>query len=249
MTNQIFIQARIGSTRFPRKILKKIYNKTLLEILLERLQNVKKIEKILLITGNSEKNEHLVAEAKRLNLEYFCGNENNILDRFYQAGKKFNSENIIRITGDNLLIDYEIVNQGLDIFLEKKFDILSNNRIRTYPLGLNFEIFTKNALERSWMENLEKFKNEEEFFKTFIPPTKYMLENENFNNYDLINETDYSSIRLTIDYSEDFEVVTKIFESLYNKNKNFTLNEIIQFLKNHPNLLKLNKNLNTEETN
>jgi len=249
MTNQIFIQARMSSKRFPEKILKKIYNKTLIEILLERLQNVKKIDKILLITGNSEKNEQLVSEAKRLDLEYFCGNENNILDRFYQASKKFNSDNIIRITGDNPLVDYEIVNQGLDIFLENKFDILSNNRIRTYPLGLNFEIFTKNALERSWNENFEKFKNEEEFFKTFIPPTKYMLERENFNNYDLINETDYSSLRLTIDYPEDFEVVTKIFESLYSKNKNFTLTEIIQFLKNHPNLLKQNKHLNNKESN
>jgi len=241
MTNQIFIQARMGSKRFPGKILKKINNKTLIEILLERLQNVNKIDKILLITGNSEKNEQLVSEAKRLDLEYFCGNENNILDRFYQASKKFNSDNIIRITGDNPLVDYEILNQGLDIFLENKFDILSNNRIRTYPLGLNFEIFTKNALERSWNENFAKFKNEEEFFKTFISPTKYMLESVNFNNYDLINETDYSSIRLTIDYPEDLEVVTKIFESLYSKNKNFTLPEIIQFLKNHPNLLKLNK--------
>jgi len=247
MINHIFIQARIGSTRFPGKILKQINNKTIIKILFERLQNVKNIDKIILTTGNSEKNQELLKEAKRLNLDYFCGNEYNLLDRFYEASKKFNSDNIIRITGDNPLIDFDIINHGMDIFLKKKLDILSNNKIRTYPLGLNFEIFTKDALDRSWHDNLNKFKNQNEFYKSFISPTKYMLESENFVKYDLINDTNYSSIRLTIDYPEDLELIKKIFEPLYSKNKNFTLTEIIQLFNTNPNLFKLNKKLNTKE--
>ena len=113
--NQIFIQARVNSTRYPRKILKKIDEKTILEIILDRIRNIKNINKIILVTGIKEKNNELVDEARKLGLDVFCGDEENILDRFYHAAKKFQPDNIIRITGDCPLIDSRIINQGLEI--------------------------------------------------------------------------------------------------------------------------------------
>jgi spore coat polysaccharide biosynthesis protein SpsF len=157
------------------------------------------------------------------------------------ACKEFDSDIIIRITGDCPLIDAKLINKGIEIFLEKEFDILSVNRVRTYPHGLDFEIFTRSSLEKAWKENLKKFGTKKEFFSTFIPPTKYMMTEKSFRNYDLVNKKNFSNIRLTLDYPEDFEFVEKIFKALYYKKKTFDLDDILDFLKIHPELMKINK--------
>ena len=166
MKNHVFIQAHLASKRLPGKVLKKICGKSIVELIAERAYNIKNIDEIILVTGSIEKNKSLVDEVKKIKLSYYCGNEENVLDRFYQASKEFNSDRIIRITGDCPLIDFNIINIGMSIFNRNTYDILSNNRIRTYPLGLNFEIFSKNALQKSWKEVLKDYENEEIFQKT-----------------------------------------------------------------------------------
>jgi len=227
MKNHIFLQARLNSTRLPEKVLKKICGKTVIELIVERLRQVDNIDDIILVTGSELENKSLIDEAKKLNLTYFCGNDENILDRFYEASMKFNSDNIIRVTGDCPLIDFNVINKGLKIFLEKDFDILSINRKRTFPDGFDYEIFKKKSLHTSWEDNLKLYKNKSEFYTTFISPAIYMLENKKFKNYDLINESDYSYLNLTLDYPEDLELITKIYEQFYPKNKYFALNEIL----------------------
>ena len=120
MDNIIFIQARMNSTRLPEKILKKISGKTILEIILERLENIGDIRQKILVTGPSEKNQKLVDESNRLGLDFFCGSEENLLDRYYQACCVFNAENIIRVTGDNPLVDSELIIDGMNTFSQKK---------------------------------------------------------------------------------------------------------------------------------
>jgi len=227
MKNHIFLQARLNSTRLPEKILKKICGKTVIELIVERLRRVDNIDDIIIVTGSELENKSLIDEAKKLNLTYFCGNDENILDRFYEASIKFNSDNIIRVTGDCPLIDFNVINKGLKIFLENDFDILSINRKRTFPDGFDYEIFKKKSLHTSWEDNIKLYKNKSEFYTTFISPAIYMLENKKFKNYDLINESDYSYLNLTLDYPEDLELITKIFEQFYPKNKYFALNEIL----------------------
>ncbi|PIN83855.1 MAG: acylneuraminate cytidylyltransferase, partial [Nitrosopumilales archaeon CG11_big_fil_rev_8_21_14_0_20_33_24] len=150
MKNHFYIQAKLGSKRLPRKVLKKIQDKTILEIILERLSFIKNKNEIFLLTGRKEGNIELIDESKRLGIEYFTGSENNVLDRFKQASNKFQSETITRITADCPLIDFEIIEKGLKIFNSEKFDILSNNKTKTFPHGLDFEIFKKSALDEAW---------------------------------------------------------------------------------------------------
>jgi len=202
-----------------------------------------------LVTGPEEINKALVREAVKLKLKSFCGNEKNILDRFYKASKEFQSDVIVRITADCPLIDINIINKGLKIFNQKNCDILSIVRKRSFPHGFDFEIFTKESLEISWKDMISKFPTEKEFLHSFIPPTKNMLEKKKFQNYDLINDKDLSRIRLTLDYPEDFEVIRRIYEGLYEKNKFFGMNEILKFLENNPSILEINQkyiNLNHE---
>lgn len=239
--NHIFIQARMDSKRLPGKVLKKICGKSIIELIVERLRKVQDIDSIILVTGPKEKNESLIDEIERLSISYFCGSEENVLDRFYKASIEFKSNNIIRVTADCPLIDFNVINKGLSVFNKNDCDILSVNRKRTYPHGLDFEIFRSNALRKAWIDNFNAYKNYEEFYGVFIPPTKYMLEKKKFRNFDLINNTNLSHIRLTLDYPEDLELITKIYETLYNNQRYFGLDEIILLLQDKPSLLKINQ--------
>lgn len=243
LKNQIFLQAHIDSNRLQEKILKKICNKTILEIILDRLRKIEGIDKIILVTGNRDNNILLLKEANRLNLDFFCGSEKNILDRFYQASLQFKPENIIRVTGDNPLIDFKLINKGLKIFQEKKIDVLSTDRRKTFPLGMNFQIFRTGSLHESWQDNYKIFQDQN-FSDIFIPPTKYLLEKRKFLNFDFVNEKDLSNIRLTVDYYEDFLLVSEIFKELYPKEKYFDLSDILKLFENRPELLKINEKYN-----
>jgi len=246
MKNHIFIQARENSKRFPEKILKKICGESIVTLMLERIKKIQNIDDIFLVTGPKESNKKVISEFKRNGIEYFSGSEENILDRFYQASKLFDSENIIRLTGDNPLLDFNIINHGMGIYLDSNYDILSNNRKKTYPIGLNFEIFSNYILEKSWKMTSKNFSKQSDFVKTFIPPTIFMLQNKNFKFLDLTYKKNISSIRLTLDYFEDFQLITKIFESLYYQNKFFGLDEILKLLEKNPELLKINKKYSTK---
>ena len=241
MKNHIFIQAREKSERFPEKILQKICGKSIVTLMLERIEKIQNIDNIFLITGPKESNKQVISEFKRNGIEYFSGSEENILDRFYHAAKLFDSENIIRLTGDNPLLDFNIINDGMRIFFNSKYDILSNNRKKTYPLGFNFELFSSFALEKSWKIMSKNFSEQRDFLKTFIPPTVFMLENQNFKNFDLTYKKNISNIRLTLDYFEDFQLISKIFESLYQHNKFFGLDDVLKLLEKNPKLLEINK--------
>lgn len=240
MKTQIFVQARMGATRLPGKVLLKLGGKSMISILVERLRRVKNIDKIILATSLNKENDPLLKEAKKLGIECFRGSEENVMDRFYQASFKFNPDNIIRITADCPLIDPDLINKGIDIFEKNNYDALSNVKVRTYPDGMDFEIFKAKLLEDSWKENLDKF-GKEKFFKAELPPTDHFLARNSIKHKDFVNNEDLSRIRLTLDYKEDFLVIKKIYESLIKKNKFFGLLEILKFLKDNPSLGKLNE--------
>ena len=247
MTTHIFLQARLQSSRLPRKALQKICGKTIINLIVERLQKVNDVDRLILTTGTKKNNNELIDEAKKLGIDYFCGNEENILDRFYKTSIHYNSENIIRVMADSPLIDYELINKGLKIFFEKKCDILSVDRFPSFPHGLNFQIFTQNTLKSSWMDHFAQFKNEKDFQNTFISPAIYMLEKKKFKNYDLKNDSNLSHLRLTLDYLEDFEVIKRIYDALYPNKKFFVLTDILDFINQNPDIMNINKKF--EENN
>ena len=241
MNKHVYIQARVCSERLPGKILKKVCGKTLINIIFERAKKINGVNKIVVVTGTKDKNNNLIEELERLDIDYFCGSEENVLDRFYNASLHFSSDVIVRITGDNPLIDPDIISKGLEIFDETHPDILSVDRIHSFPHGMNFEIFKKDTLVKSWKDNLQLFDSKEDFYNTFINPVKHMLEKKKFVNYDMVNKERLDNLRLTVDYKEDFLVVEKIFQSLYKNQEYFGLKDILEYLEENPSLLDINK--------
>jgi len=244
MINHFYIQAKQESKRFPNKVLKKICNKSLIQLIAERLNRLDKIGSIVVVTGEKNKNALLIQEIEKLGLDYFSDNEENILDRFYNASINWKSDNIIRITADNVLFDINIIEKCYNIFKNNNYDFVSIDK-NQFPIGLNFEIFKQKVLEKSWFESRKKFKNEIQFKTSFISPCVFMEESNLFRKYFFQSETKYPKIRLTIDYPKDYEFVKIIYEKLYNENKNFGLIEILEFLNQNPSLLKINKQYNS----
>ena len=240
MKFHIYIQARVNSTRFPKKILKKIDGKTIFEILVKRLELVSNSE-IFLITGSHLLNNELIDEAEKMNISYFSGDENNILNRFYNASQKFSTQNIIRITGDCPLIDFGLVNEATKIFSQQKIDLLLNYIPRTYPHGFDFEIFTANVLENSRNNVYNKYDDENLFLSTFMNPVHQMIKSKNLVHYKMKNNIDNSNIRLTLDHLDDLKLISSIYQKLHKRNPNFTSSDILNLLKLEPQLMDISK--------
>ena len=244
MTTNIFLQARVHSARLPKKILKQICGKTIFELIVERMKLVNNIEKIILVTGPANLNKELISIAKKLNVDYFCGNEENILDRFYKTSIEHPSDNIIRITCDNPLIDFDIINDCMKIFSDGKYDILYLDNHSLFPEGLNFEIFSKNILKNMWESESKKFENIEEFEKTFITPGTSLVSKNDLQKFAYKSRQDYSNLRLTMDYNEDFALIKEIYEAIYPQNHAFTFSNVTELLAQKPELIKINEKYN-----
>ena len=151
----IIIQARMGSTRFPGKILKKIDNKSLLELQYRRLKNSKKAQQIIIATSDKKSDDCIEELCFQLNIKCFRGSESNVLDRYYQTAKYFNLDVIIRSNGDCPFIDPVQIDKIIDIWKLNypKYDYISNILEESFPLGMHIEIFSIIALERALKES------------------------------------------------------------------------------------------------
>ena len=234
------VQARVGSTRLPGKILKEICGKTILHHEIDRLKKCKEIDEIVIATTDKEDDDKIVNEAKKLSVKYFRGSENDVLSRFYYSAKENNADIIVRVTSDCPCIDFEILDKMLIYFKEKykekQVDYLSNTIKRTYPRGYDIEIFTFSALEKSYI-NAEK-----EYEREHVTPYIYDKTN-NFLKLPFENKDDYSEYRVTLDTIEDFIVIKNIFENLYYKNPYFKLNDVVQYLNDNLHIVDINKHI------
>lgn len=245
--NEIFmktiaiVQARIGSTRLPGKILKKIGDKIVLDYVLERLKLCKYLDEIVLATTTSEKDDILEAYAKNKGIRYFRGSEEDVLSRYYLAAKHYNADIIVRITSDCPLIDPEIVDAVVKKHIENKADYTANVVTRTFPRGLDTEVFNFSILEDTYKNAIAKDQREH--------VTTYMLMNVN-KKYKICSieakgKLRRPDIRITLDTEEDFELLKRIL--LHFKNFNFKSEDVITFLDQNPNLLEINRHIKQKE--
>jgi spore coat polysaccharide biosynthesis protein SpsF len=237
------MQARTGSTRLPGKVLKKICGKTVLEHDIDRLKRVKNINKIVVATTILEKDDAIVEEAKRLGVVYFRGSEEDVLSRYYYAAKESNAEVVVRVTSDCPLIDSEVTEKTIQYYLDNKdkYDYVSNTIDRTYPRGLDTEVFSFKVLERAFIE-AKSVRDKEHV-------TPYIWDNPSiFRLAQYKNEVDYSNLRWTLDTKEDFQLISNIYDKLYLKKGNqFNMSDILNLYKKYPKLLKVNENIRQKE--
>jgi spore coat polysaccharide biosynthesis protein SpsF len=231
------VQARYGSTRLPGKIFYEISNKPMLWHVINRLSYSKLIDRIVIATTTDEEDNLTEKFCFNNNLDYYRGSSENVLARYFESAKKFNADIIIRITSDCPLIDSAIIDEMLNIFInEEKVDYLSNVHERTFPRGLDTEIFSIQALEKSYMNASEKFEKEHVTPFIYSHPELFAIKNYKY-------KLDLSYHRWTVDTEEDFQLITEIYNHLYNPEKNFLFDDILKLFDKYPELLKINENI------
>ncbi|MDM5246498.1 glycosyltransferase family protein [Lysinibacillus sp. G4S2] len=221
------IQARMGSTRLPGKILKEVNGKPLLAYQLERIARSNYIGKVVIATTVAPKDDVVIEFCENYGVDYYRGSEDDVLSRYYEAAEQYGGDTIVRLTSDCPIIDPVIVDETIQYFLNNHFDYVSNTIERTYPRGLDTEIFSKSALERAYKEaTLTRDKEH---------VTAYMYSNpESFSLGYIKNKQDYSQYRWTVDTLEDYELIKLILMSIYPFNKEFSWKDVLSLLAENP---------------
>ncbi|WP_252255065.1 glycosyltransferase family protein [Clostridium sp. ZBS12] len=240
------IQARMNSTRLPAKVMKEIKGKTVLEHVINRVNVAKKVDEIIIATTLNESDNTIETQCEKLGVKCFRGSENDVLSRYYLAASESKCEVIIRITSDCPVIDNKIIDNMVDKFIElnkeKKVEYLSNFDVvsNTFPRGMDVEIITFSALKKTYDEATKEYEREH--------VTPYIYQNvDKFNIEGYSNSEDLSKYRFTLDTEEDFNVIKIIYESLYEKNKMFGMEEIIDLMKSNPFIKEINRDVKQKE--
>lgn len=232
------VQARVGSTRLPGKVLKKICGKTVLQHDIERLCRVKNIDDLIIATTELKADDQIVEQCLKLDVKYFRGSEKDVLSRYYLAAKKNQADVVVRVTSDCPLIDPDTVEKIIDCYLmnQEVYDYVSNTIDRTFPRGLDAEVFSFASLEKSFISATKEYEREH------VTPYIYQHPDE-FKTFQYKNEIDYSDYRWTLDTEEDFQVIKKIYEALYEGNQKFGFADILDFVKKNQYINDINKDI------
>lgn len=244
------IQARMGSSRLPEKVLLKINEKPMLYYVLKQTKSSKYVDDVIIATSTNSDDDPIIKFCKENNIKYFRGSEENVLDRYYQCAKKYNLDPIIRITSDCPLIDPNVIDLVFSKFENNTFDYVSNNIAKingkwfdsecNFPQGMTVEISTFYALEKAWKEAKKPSEYEHVFPYIQFNPEIFKIQNVTYFE-------DLSNIRCTVDRKEDLEFVQEIYKRIP-KNINYVkIKDIKEIINKNPELLDINSHISFDE--
>jgi spore coat polysaccharide biosynthesis protein SpsF len=232
------LQARVSSTRLPGKVLKPILGEPMLIRQIERINRAKRIEKLIVATSTDASDDAIEALCRKKGIACSRGSLNDVLDRFYQAAVPSAPSHVVRLTGDCPLIDPALVDDTVKFYLTHRteYDYVSNVLKRTYPRGMDCEVFSFSALKQAFDE--AKDRKEREHVTPFIYGRP-----ERFKLGGVAGAEDQSCLRLTVDTSEDFDLIEKVITALYPAKHDFSLADIVSLLKQRPEWASINQNI------
>jgi len=232
------IEARFVSTRLPGKTLLEICGKSTLELMIERVKSSKLIDQVVIATTVNPDCDAIEELAKRLDVGCFRGSEEDVLDRVLCAARAYNADIIVELTGDETIIDPDIIDETINFYLKNKYDYVSNILDRHYPRGLDTQVFATSVLDE--VAGLTKDPADRENVSLYIyeHPEKYSL-----GSVKAPDEMDHPDWRWTLDTKEDFKFIQALYEEFYPKNKKFTAWDILQYLNDNPEVLAINQDI------
>ncbi|MCC7554230.1 MAG: glycosyltransferase family protein [Methanobacteriaceae archaeon] len=235
------IQARLSSTRFSEKVLRKLpYNSdiTVLEQVIRRVKKSKLIDEIVIATTTNEEDLKIVEVARKEDVSYSRGSLSNVLERYYNAAVSNDLDIIIRITSDCPCIDFEIIDDVIKNHLDSNADYTSNSFDESFIHGVDVEVINFAALEKSFKEAIHSY--EREHVTPFIyksNPNQFII--NSYINKKINNE----NIRITLDTAKDYALLCSIYDYLYEKDEYFSLNDIINLFNEKPWLKLINEDI------
>ena len=229
------IQARMGSTRLPGKVLKEINGKPMLSYLLDRVKQSKKLDKVIIATSTLDKDDAIELYCKEKDIECFRGSEDDVLSRYYECAKEYNPDIVVRITADCPLQDPQIIDSVIQKFEDSKVEYCANTvpvKTNTYPDGTDVEVFSMEALTKAYNEVKDAHFREHVTFQFW--------QTDEYKSVQYVGNKDYSKYRITVDYPEDFEVVKFIFDELKKRKSFGYLDEVIEIIDNNEDIKNKN---------
>jgi spore coat polysaccharide biosynthesis protein SpsF len=229
------VQARMGSSRLPHKVLKDLAGATVLDRVLNRLGRSRLIQESIVATTIEPADVAIIEHCQRTGRRVFRGSEQDVLDRYYQAAKFTNADAVVRITSDCPLIDAEVTDATVRAFLDQRADYASNVRVRTYPRGLDTEVMTAQVLDRAWRESTKLYQREH--------VTPYIYENPGkFKLHGIQNDIDCSQHRWTVDTPEDLQLLQAVY-ARFGGRDDFGWREVLELMEADPSLADINRHV------
>ena len=229
------LQARVSSTRLPGKVLKPILGEPMLARQIERIARAQRVDALTVATSDQASDDGVAALCERLGVECFRGSLDDVLDRFYQAAELSGPSHVMRLTGDCPLTDPAILDALVELHLAGGFEYSSNVEERTYPDGLDAEIFRRDLLVRAWRDATSPYEREH------VTPFMRQAEPEGHRGH-LRDVIDRSNLRWTVDFPEDLAFVSRVFEELYPSDPGFGAEDVHRLLLAHPEIAAVNAN-------
>ena len=228
------IQARMGSTRLPGKVMMPAdKDNPMLFSVIKQIEKSKLIEKIVVATTELDEDHVIEKFLDKLDITCFRGNSEDVLDRYYNCAQKFSFSTIVRITGDCPLNDYNVIDKTIKGFLDQEYDYMSNSRPVTYPYGISVEVFSFNALKKAWKEAKKPSEREHVTPYFYNHPEKFHIGNIKYKK-------NISKIRIMVDHKEDLVLVREVFKNI--QKRPILLEDIIEYFKDNEELIKINQN-------
>jgi len=234
------VQARMGSSRLPNKVLMKIMNNdTMLDFVINQLRSSNHLDEIIIATTDLSTDDKIVEHIKKKQVKFFRGSEKDVLSRYYDCAKYFSLDIIVRITADCPLTDPQILDYLLQKFIDGNYDFISPGFPRSFPQGsADIEIFSFNALEK--MKNEAKKPSEREHVCTYI-----YNHPEKFKIHTIPNNLNFSNLKWSVDREPDLKFVQEVVKKI--PKRPILTDDILNLLKNNPELVQINKNSILEE--
>ena len=230
----VIVQARMGSTRLPNKVMKTIAGVPMIEVLLTRLARAAEVDEIVVATSEAPHNQPLADHVARLGYRCCRGSEDDVLARFVEAAHEAGANVVVRITGDCPLVDPVLVDECIRRFRAEYVDYFSNTNPPTYPDGMDIEVVTLAALEEAMRESDKQFDHEH--------VTPYVRESSQFKKAGMQNKEDLSALRWTVDEPTDFEVISNVFAH-FSPNIDFSWQQVLELQRNQPKLFAANQQI------
>ena len=229
------VQARTGSTRLPAKVLKPLLGKPMLWWVINRLQASRQIDQLMVATTTNRADDRLVRLCKQEGWAVYRGSEQDVLDRYYQAAQQAGADHIVRVTSDCPLIDPVVTDFIIAAYLgtAPRPDYASNIVLRTYPRGLDVEVFSSAVLKAAWEKDTSNWREH---------VTPYIYQNpEEFHLRHVVNPTDYSHLRWTVDTPEDYSLIQTIYEHF--GQGDFTWQQVLTAIEANPAWVSINRDI------
>ena len=236
----VLIQARLNSQRLPEKIIKKINNKTIIQLIHERLSFCKEINDIIVVTTKDKKDDKLVKYLSKKKLKFFRGNNENCLNRYFYAAKKYNVQTVVRITGDCPLVDSKLVDEFIKVFKKRKVEYLSNTFPYSFPDGLDIEVFSFDFLKKAFKIDGKKKQLENVVIDYF------RRNNKKIKFANITSKLKYNDIRLTLDHKADYKLINNIYNH-FKPRVNFSWKDVMSYRKKNPEIFLINKQYGRNE--